>query len=421
MIPSGIGLIVLLGAPLFIVFGALALWLYHGEGLDASLIISELSRLATMPLLQSLPMFALAGYVLAKSRASERMLRLSRAAFGWLPGGTAVLSVVVLMLFTAFTGASGVSIVAMGGLLLPALASEGYRERHALGLVAAGGTMGVLLVPSLPLILFAIIANPIAEEATVDRLFLAGLLPALLGVLLLSAHSIRRAVIDRVPRAEFHWNELGRALWAARWEIPLPFIVLGGIYGGKLVVSEAAVITALYAVVVETFFNREVRLRDLREAAAESMMLVGGILIILGLGMALTNYMVDQDIPSQLVDWAKAHIHSRMTFLLMLNLLLLVVGCLMDVYTAVIVVVPLVLPVALQFGVHPVHLGTIFLTNLALGFCTPPVGMNLFITSLRFNRPLLSVARASLPFLGVLLLLLAAVTYLPALSLWMLP
>lgn len=421
MIPSGIGLIVLLGAPLFVVFGALALWLYHGEGLDASLIISELSRLATMPLLQSLPMFALAGYVLARSRASERMLRLSRAAFGWMPGGTAVLSVVVLMLFTAFTGASGVSIVAMGGLLLPALSSEGYRERYSLGLVAAGGTMGVLLVPSLPLILYAIIANPIAGEATVDRLFLAGLLPALLAVLLLSVHAVRRAVADKVPRAAFRWNELGRALWAARWELPLPFIVLGGIYGGKLVISEAAVITAAYAVIVETLLNREVRLRDLAGAAYESMMLVGGILIILGLGMALTNFMVDQDIPAQLVDWAEKHIHSRLTFLLMLNLLLLVVGCLMDIYTAVIVVVPLVLPVALQFGVHPVHLGTIFLTNLAIGFCTPPVGMNLFITSLRFDRPLLSVARASLPFLGVLLLVLAAVTYIPALSLWMMP
>ncbi|MFO1489423.1 MAG: TRAP transporter large permease subunit [Kiritimatiellia bacterium] len=222
MIPSGIGLIVLLGAPLFIVFGALALWLYHGEGLDASLIISELSRLATMPLLQSLPMFALAGYVLAKSRASERMLRLSRAAFGWLPGGTAVLSVVVLMLFTAFTGASGVSIVAMGGLLLPALASEGYRERHALGLVAAGGTMGVLLAPSLPLILFAIIANPIAEEATVDRLFLAGLLPALLGCCCSPRTPSAAPSSTACPAPRFTGTSWAAPCEAARWEIRCP-------------------------------------------------------------------------------------------------------------------------------------------------------------------------------------------------------
>jgi tripartite ATP-independent transporter DctM subunit len=411
----------LLGAPLFAVFGGLALAAYHGQGLDASLIVAELSRLASMPLLQTLPMFALAGYVLARGQTSARMLRLARAALGWLPGGTVLLALVLLMIFTAFTGASGVSIVALGGLLLPALLQEGYGERFALGLVTSGGNTGVLLVPSLPLILYAIIANPIAGEATVDRLFLAGLLPALLSVVALGAYGMVSAWRQRVPRAPFAWRELGRALWAARWELPLPFVVLGGIYSGKLVVSEAAVITAAYAIVVEVFLYREVRLRDLAAVATESMLLVGGILVILGLGMALTNWMVDQDVPARLLAFAERTIHSRLTFLLMLNVLLLIVGCLMDIYTAVIVVVPLLLPVAAQFGVHPVHLGTIFLTNLAIGYCTPPVGMNLFIASLRFERPIWALTRASLPYLAILLAVLALVTYVPALSLWMIP
>lgn len=415
-----IALAALLGAPLFAVFGGLALSAYRAQGLDGSVIVLELSRLATMPLLQTMPMFALAGYIMARGQTSARMLRIARAALGWMPGGTAMLAIAVLMLFTAFTGASGVSIVALGGLLLPALGEEGHGEGFSLGLVASGGNMGVLLAPSLPLILYAIIANPIAGEATVDRLFLAGFLPALLAAIALSLYAAARAWAGRAGRHRFSGRELAAALWAARWELPLPFVVLGGIYSGKLVISEAAVITAAYAIVAEVFLYREIRLRDLAATAADSMLLVGGILIILGLGMALTNFMVDQDVPARLLAVAERTIHSRLTFLLMLNVLLLVVGCLMDVYTAIIVVAPLVLPVAAQFGVHPVHLGTIFLANLAIGYCTPPVGMNLFVASLRFDRPVLTVTRASLPYLAVLLAVLAVVTYVPALSLWML-
>lgn len=417
MIYAVIVLLALLGAPIFAVFASLGLEAYHGEGMDSSLLISELNRLATMPLLRTLPMFALAGYVLAESRASERLLRVSRASFGWLPGGLPVVGVVALALFTAFTGASGVTIVALGGLLLPALRSEGYGERYAMGLVTSGGNVGVLFVPSLPLILYGVIANPIASEVTIERLFRAGVLPGLLCVLALSLHGAAVARTSGVRRTRFSSRELGAALWAARWELPMPFVVLGGIYSGKLVVSEAAVITAAYALVVEVLVLREVKLRDLGGILRDSMVLVGGVLLILGMGMAITNYLVDQEVPARVLETVRTHIHSPVAFLLALNLFLLLVGCAMDIYTAIIVIVPLIIPLARVYGVDQVHLAAIFLANLAIGYSTPPVGMNLFIASIRFNRPLMALARASLPFIAVLLAVLALITYVPWISL----
>lgn len=414
-------LFALLGAPIFVVFGGLAFEVYARDGIAPSLIISELNRLATMPLLRTLPMFALGGYLLAESRAPERLLRLSRAAFGWLPGGMPAVAVVACTLFTAFTGASGVTIVALGGLLLPALRSEGYGERFSMGLVTSGGNLGVLFVPSLPLILYGIIANPVENSVTMDRLFLAGLLPGLLGLLALGLYGAwvaRRRGVARIP---FSTRELGAAFWAARWEAPLPMLVLAGIYSGRLVLSDAAVVTAAYALIVECLVLREVRLRDLGRIARDAMMLVGGVLIILGMGMAITNWLIDQEVPQQVLAAVRTHIDSPVTFLLMLNLFLLLVGCAMDIYTATIVIVPLLLPLGKAYGVDPVHLGVIFLANLAIGYCTPPVGMNLFIAAIRFDRPLLSLARASLPFIAVLLAVLAVITYVPWLSLALKP
>jgi C4-dicarboxylate transporter, DctM subunit len=374
-----------------------------------------------MPLLQTLPMFALAGYVLAAGGASRRLLDAAQAAFGWLPGGLAIVAVLASTLLTSFTGASGVTIVALGGLLLPALRGAHYGEKFSLGLMVNAGNLGVLFVPSLPLILFAVIANNLSREVTLDALFKAAVLPGVLGVALLSAYGSAYAGARRVPRVPFAWRALGRALWAAKWEIPLPFVVLGGIYGGKLVVSEAAVMTAAYAIVVEVLVLREVRLRDLVAVVRDCTVLVGGVLIILGMGMAVTNYMVDQEVPARLLAFVREHIDHRVTFLLVLNLFLLVVGCLMDIYTAIIVVVPLILPVALQYGIHPIHLGVLFLANLAIGYVTPPVGMNLFIASLRFNKSVFELTRASLPFIAILLAALLIITYVPALSLVFVP
>ncbi|MBU1695202.1 MAG: TRAP transporter large permease subunit [Verrucomicrobia bacterium] len=410
----------LLGAPLFSIFGALALGAYHSIQMDPSIVISELARLATMPLLRALPMFALAGYLLAAGRASERLLHLSRAAFGWMPGGLALVSLLACTLLTAFTGASGVTIVALGGLLLPALKSDGYGERFSLGLVTSGGNMGVLFAPSLPLILFAVIANPIASEVTIDRLFLAALLPGLVTLAALGAFGVGAGLWQRVPHLPFSARGLAKALWAARWEVPLPIVVLGGIYSGKIAISEAAVMTAAYTLIVATVIQREVSLKQLAGVIRDSIMLVGGVLVILGLGMAMTNFLVDQEAPARLVEWAGRSFHHPVVFLIALNVFLLIVGCLMDIYTAIIVFVPMLIPLGLQFGIHPIHLGVIFLANLAIGYSTPPVGMNLFIAAIRFDRPLLKLVAASLPFLVVLLAILLLITYVPALSLGLL-
>lgn len=411
----------LLGAPLFAVFGAAALAAYQAIQLDPSIVISELARLATMPLLRALPMFALAGYLLSACRASERLLHLARAALGWMPGGLAVGSLIACTLMTSFTGASGMMLVAIGGILLPMLLSEGYRERFSLGLITSGGNAGVLFAPSLPVILFAVIANPLASEITVDRLYKAALIPGLVSVGALSSWAMLAGHLQRLPRHPFSWRRLGRAAWAARWEIPLPVVVLGGIYTGRLAVSEAAVMTAAYVLIVEVIIQREIPLRRLAGLLRDSVLLVGGVLVILGMGMALTNMLVDQQIPARVVDWAGRAFAHPVLFLMALNLFLLVVGCLMDIYTSIIVFVPLLIPLGLRFGVHPVHLGVIFLANLEIGYSTPPVGMNLFIAALRFDRPLLKLARASLPFLAVLLAVLLLITYVPPLSLGLLP
>lgn len=406
-----------LGVPMFAVFAALAFLAYTSAEIPFAVIINELSRLAAMPTLRALPMFALAGYLLAGSRASERLFRISRAAFGWLPGGLAMVCIVTCTFLTAFTGASGVTIVALGGLLFPALLKDGYRENFSLGMVTTGGNMGVLFVPSIPLILYAIIAQPISSEVTIDALFKAGILPGLLAVGLLCAYSmLPRHRLARAPHT-FSFKELGAALWEAKWELPLPFAILGGIYSGRLVVSEAAVFTAAYVWFVETIIYREIPFRKMTTIIRDSVVLVGGVLLILGMGMAITNFLIDEQIPQLILEWVGQRIHNPILFLVALNIFLLLVGCIMDIYTATVVIVPLLAPLALKYGIDPVHLAIIFLANLAIGYSTPPVGMNLFISAIRFKKPLLQLAAASLSLMGILLLVLIIITYCPAVSL----
>ena len=407
----------LLGVPMFVVFGALAMISYQASGIDFSIVIGELTRLTNMPMLQALPMFALAGYVLAGSHASERLLRITRAAFGWMTGGLAMVCIVTCTFMTAFTGASGVTIVALGGLLLPALLKDGYREKAALGLVTSGGNMGVLFAPSLPLILYAIIAQPISGEVTIDALFRAGILPGLLAVVVLCGYGVWAGIHAEIPRRAFAWRELGSALREAKWELPLPFVVLGGIYSGLLVASEAAVITAAYVLVVEVLIYREIPLRKLTNLIRDTVVLVGGVLLILGMGMAITNFLIDQEVPQLILAWVGARIQNPLVFLITLNLFLLAVGCIMDIYTATVVIVPLLAPLAAQYGIQPVHLAIIFLANLAIGYSTPPVGMNLFIAAMRLNKPLMKLAAASLALMGLMLGILLLITYWPALSL----
>lgn len=404
-------LFALLGTPLFVIIAALALLSFYSVDIDLSVVIIEMSRLADTPMLVSLPLFIFAGTLLSESRAPERILRLSQVFLGWLPGGLAVVSLAVCALFTAFTGASGVTIFALGGLLLPALLKDGYTDKFSMGLITSSGSLGLLFPPSLPLILYGVIA-----EARIDHLFVAGILPGLLMLLLLTAYTIGKSPVATV-RERFSLEEAGQALRLAAWELPLPVIILGGIYGGFFVAGEAAAVTAFYVLVVEVFIHREIRLDKLAEIMSRSIMLFGGILIILAASMASTNFLVDQEVPMRLFAIIREYIDSKYTFLLLLNLFLLVVGAMLDIFSALILVVPLILPIASGYGVDPVHLGIIFLANLQIGYCTPPVGLNLFMASYRFERPVIELYRATLPFLGLLLLTLMVITYLPWLSL----
>ena len=405
-------LLALLGSPLFIVISALALLSFHSVGIDLSVIVIEMSRLADTPLLVSLPLFIFAGTVLSESGTPGRMLKLSQLLLGWLPGGLAVISLTVCAIFTAFTGASGVTIFALGGLLLPALLKDGYSKPFSLGLITSSGSLGLLFPPSLPLILYGVIS-----ESRIDHLFLAGILPGIVMLLMLIVYSMFKSPVRRGEKIRYSRREILAGIAEAGWEIPLPIIILGGIYGGFFVASEAAAVTALYVLVVETFIYRDISISQLPKIMGKSMMLFGGILVILAASMASTNYLVDQEVPVRLFHFIRTYIDSKYTFLLLLNIFLLIVGCMLDIFSALVLVVPLILPIATGYGVDPIHLGIIFLTNLQIGYTTPPVGLNLFLASYRFDCPIVELYRASLPFLILLLLTLIIITYLPWLSL----
>ena len=404
----------LLGTPLFIVIAALALLAFYGIDIDLSVVVIEMSRLADTPLLLSLPLFIFAGTLLSESGAPQRMLRISRVLFGWLPGGLAVIALIVCAVFTAFTGASGVTIFALGGLLFPALVQDRYSEKFSLGLITTSGSLGLLFPPSVPLILYGVIA-----EARVDHLFLAGVVPGLLMLALLVAYSMVKSPPLRKAEGALTIRKAAAALREAAWELPLPVIVLGGIYGGIFVASEAAAVTALYVLVVEVMVYRDIPWSRLPGVMVQSMMLFGGILVVLAASMASTNFLIDQQVPMRLFELVRHYISSKYTFLLILNLFLLAVGVLLDIFSALVLVVPLIVPVALGYGIDPVHLGIIFLTNLQIGYCTPPVGLNLFLASYRFERPVMELYRATLPFLVILLVSLVLITYFPAMSLWL--
>ena len=421
IILAGIVLVVLavLGAPLFALIAAIALLGFHAAGQDGVAVAVEFYRLADMPALIAIPLFTLAGYLLAESKAPQRLVRVSNALIGWMPGGLAIVAVIACAMFTAFTGATGVTIVALGAVLYPALLEAKYGERFSLGLLTASGSLGLILVPSMPLILYGVVAQQFhtTPPVSIDALFKAGILPCALMVGLLSIYSIWHARRVHVVRAKTSARELGAALLDAAWEIPLPFVILGGIYSGKLAASEAAAATALYVLIVTVLTRREIPAKKLPLVAREAMLLVGAILVILGFSLALTNWLIDADVPEKLFSAIQGSITSKGMFLLVLNLFLLVFGMLLEGFPAIIILVPLVLPVALHYEVDPVHLGIMFLANLQLGIFLPPVGMNLFIASMRFGKPVITLVRASLPFFLILLAAVLVITYWPELSL----
>lgn len=402
----------LAGVPLFVVICALALLGFYQGGIDLRVVFIEIYRLASTPALTAIPLFAFTGFLLAESQAPRRLVRFSQVLLGWLPGGLAIMALAVCALLTALTGASGMTIVALGGLLYPALSQQGYPERFNLGLLTTCGSLGLLFPPSLPLIVYGIVS-----QTPVDQLFRAGLLPGGVLVLVLAGYCYLQGRKQPTASHTPSLREVGTVCRESALELLLPMVIFGGIYSGLIAPSEAAALGAFYILVVEVAVHREIALRRLPGIIRDTMVLVGGILIVLAAALAYTNYLVDAEVPNRLLASIQVHIHSRLVFLILLNVFLLLVGCMLDIFSALVVVVPLILPIAAAYQVHPVHLGIIFLTNLEIGYSTPPVGLNLFIASLRFDKPLLQLAHASLPFILILILCLILITYVPYLSL----
>jgi len=409
-------LLAILGAPLFTIIASSAMVGLSSEETDLMSMVIDILGLGELDFLVAIPLFTFAGYLLSESDAPKRLVRMTGSLLGWMPGGLAVVALAACAFFTAFTGGSGVTIIALGAILYPALQQDGYSDRFNLGLVTSSGSLGLLFAPSLPIILYGVVS-----EVPIGDLFLAGILPGMLMLMMLSGYSMWVNRHIRKPLASFSAREIAAAIRESIWEIPLPFVVLGGIYSGFLVVSEAAAITALYVFFVEVVVHREIPWRELPRIMRSSMVLVGGILIILGVSMASTNYMISAGIPQMLLEWVSTLVSSQVSFLLLLLLFLLVLGAILDIFSAIVLVVPLILPIAAGFDVHPVHLGIVFLAAMELGYLTPPVGLNLFISSYRFEKPILHVYAATFPFLMILLMSVILIAFWPSLSLWLVP
>ncbi len=406
----------LLGGPIFAALGGAAVFLFLADFVPLAAIPAESYRLAVSPTLAAIPLFTLTGFLLAEGGASGRLLRVFRALFGWAPGGTAVVCAVVCAFFTVFTGGSGVTILALGGVLFAALSADGYRERFSLGLLTSSGSLGLLLPPALPLILFGIVA-----QVSIEDLFIGGLLPGLLLIVLIAAWGVREGLRGGARRSRTSVAEIGRAVWAGKWELLLPVVILFAIFSGVATLVESAALAAFYAFIVQCVIHRDLKVgKPLIAVFRQCTVLVGGVLIILVVAMGLTSWLVDAQAAQRLVELAQDNIESKLVFLLLLNVFLLLVGCLMDIFSATVVVVPLIIPLGLAFGVDPIHLGIIFVANLELGYLTPPVGLNLFLASYRFERPLLVVYRAAVPALVILGVGVLLITYVPVLTLGLL-
>jgi C4-dicarboxylate transporter DctM subunit len=415
-------LLVILGTPLFAIIATSALIGFYSEDIDLSVIAIEIYRIVDTPVLLAIPLFTFAGYVLGESKSSERLVRLTNALLGWMPGGLAIVSLFACAFFTALTGASGATIIALGAILYPAMKQAGYAERFNLGLITSSGSLGLLFPPSIALILYGVIAQQmnLEQSVAIDDLFIAGLLPGLLMLVLLVAWSMYKSVGDRIPTTVFDLNKLLSTLRESIWEIPLPVILISGIYSGYFAVSEAAAVAVMYVLIVDVLILREVTVKQLPAIMRDSMVLVGGVLIILAVSLASTNYLIDAEVPSKLFGFVREHIDSKLTFLMLLNIFLLVLGMMLDVFSALVIIVPLTLPIAVGYGIHPIHFGIIFLANMQIGYFTPPVGMNLFIASYRFKKPITELYYATIPFMVILFLAVLIITYWPALTMTLL-
>ena len=404
----------LLGAPVFVAMGGIGMALFFMESGPQAIaaVPTATFNLVASATLPAIPLLTVAGYILAEGGSAARLVRAYKGIFGWMPGGVAVMVASVCAVFTTFTGASGVTILALGGLLLPSLLEEKYPEPFSVGLVTASGSLGLLFPPSLPVILYAVVAN-----APIDHLFIGGLVPGLLMIVLVAAYGVRVGVKAGAPRPPFDGREAARAFWAAKWDLGLPTLVIVAVGTGFATIVESAAIAAAYSIIVEVFILREVHpTRELPRVLVHAAALVGSVLILLGAALGVTSFLVDAEIPTRLVEWMTLHVKSPALFLLVLNGVLLVLGSVLEIYSAIVVLAPLLAPLGVAYGIDPIHLGVVFLANLELGFLFPPMGLNLFLAASRFGKPLPYIYKRTFPFLIIMSFGVLAITYLPALT-----
>ena len=402
---------VILGMPVFLVLGGAALIFLWNSPTPIDSIPAETYRMVVSPTIPTIPLFTLTGYLLAEGGASQRLLRVFQAFFGSMRGGPAIVTALVCAFFTCFTGGSGVTILALGGLLMPILIAEKYKERDALGLLTSAGSLGMLFPPSLPVILYGVVSH-----TPIDQLFLGGIVPGFLLLIITAWWGVVKGSKAQASKHPFHKGEALASAWAAKWELLLPFVVFFFLFVIKVTLVESAALTALYAFVVEIIIYRELKFKNVPRVITECGILVGGVLLILGVSLGFTNDMVDAQIPAQLAAWVHDYVHQQWVFLLMVNIMLIVVGSLLEIFAAIVVVVPLLMPMANAFGVDPVHMGIIFLANMELGFLAPPLGLNLFLSSYRFKKPMSEVYLAVLPMYLILHAMVLAITYIPFLT-----
>jgi tripartite ATP-independent transporter DctM subunit len=413
ILPLSLGLLAaatIVGLPIFAVFGGLALLLFWSSGTPVASVPVEMYRLVASPLLPSIPLFTLAGYFMVQGGATKRLLRVFTALFSWIPGGLAIATVAICTVFT-FAG-SGLTILSLGGLLVPMLIKTRYPENFSIGLLTSSGSLGLLFPTSIPAILYCVYS-----QTPLDRLFTGAILPELVMISAIAFVGVRMGIKSGAGCEPFSLREASAAVWNAKWELALPAIMIVGLFGGFGTLTEAAALTAFCAFFVEVFIYRDLKLaRDYREVFVECATIVGGILLILGVALGFTNYLVDAEVPSRLIDWVQMHVQSKYVFLLLLNVALLVVGALMDIFAAILVVVPLLKPLAAAYSIDPVQMGVIFIANLELGYLHPPVGINLFLSAYRFKKPMGTIIWATLPFLGILAATVLLITYVPWLT-----
>ncbi|MBS2024088.1 MAG: TRAP transporter large permease subunit [Deltaproteobacteria bacterium] len=412
--PAALALFVgfLMGMPVFVAMAGCAMLLFYVDGTVVASVPTETFSLVQQPSLPAIPLLTIAGYLLAEGGASKRLVRAAQAWFGWMPGGLAVVTVVVCAVFTTFTGASGVTILALGGILLPALKEEGYPEGFAVGNLTASGSLGLLFPPSLPVILYGVVAG-----VAIDHLYIAGLLPGLVMIILVAAYGIYMGVKNKTPQHAFALKDALAALWGAKWDLGLPVLVMVVVKSGFATIVEAAALGAAYAILVELIVFRDIHpFRDLPKVLGHAAALVGSVVILLGMAMGLTNYLVDAEIPTALLNYVQSHIHSQWAFLLALNVILLVLGSVLEIYSAIVVLAPLIVPLGKAFNVEPLHLGVVFLANLELGFLFPPMGLNLLLAATRFKKPLPYLYKQALPFLVIMAIGVLLITYVPAIT-----